>query len=212
MDDKTLSFAEQRDLAIQACMQLIPQVGGALSTLYFGHKQEIRLKRVESCYAELVQEVESLKDRIAPFEEHDRGALVAIIEEFNEKVEREQVGEKVEFLKSYFKNTLMHPVTKNNYDKRRFFLDVLSSMTMLECEVLGILSGKRGVRRVSSIRVGEADTFEIVGAVGRLKGYGFLQSCQTLNTMEKEVRVRDLYEMVHISDFGVEFREFCLKI
>ena len=44
------------------------------------------------------------------FEEHDTEALAAIVEKLNETIEREQVRKKIEYLKAYFKNTLMNPV------------------------------------------------------------------------------------------------------
>lgn len=39
-----------KDIVIEAIIQTIPYVGGALSTLYFGHKQEKRFKRLETFY------------------------------------------------------------------------------------------------------------------------------------------------------------------
>ena len=119
-DDTKLSSTEKRDLVIQAGIQAIPYVGSSLSALYFGAKQERRFKRLETFYQEVAQEVRALKDRIALPEEHDKEALAAIIEELNEKIEREQVREKREFFKAYLKNTLIYPI-KGNYEERRFF-------------------------------------------------------------------------------------------
>lgn len=43
-DENTgLSSTTKRDLAIQSFLDLIPYVGRALSTSYYGYKQEIRL-------------------------------------------------------------------------------------------------------------------------------------------------------------------------
>lgn len=49
-EDEHLSAREKRDLVIQAGIQAIPHVGSALATLYFGRKQELRFKRLETFY------------------------------------------------------------------------------------------------------------------------------------------------------------------
>lgn len=201
-----LSTAEKRDLVIQAGMQYIPYVGSALATLYFGRKQELRFKRLETFYEEVAEEVCDLKDKIAPPEAHDKEALAAILEELNEKIELEQVQKKREFLKAYLKNTLMHPV-KGNYDERHFFLDVLGSMTILECDILVYLFRQAERVKVEGLQRPGVDQYAIVGAIGRLKAYGFLSASQT--AMGGSVDTM-LSEKVKISDFGRRFYEFCL--
>ena len=49
-ENEHLSAIEQRDLVIQAGMQAIPYVGSSLATLYFGRKQDLRFKRLETFY------------------------------------------------------------------------------------------------------------------------------------------------------------------
>ena len=206
--DDHLSATEKRDLVIQAGIQAIPYVGSPLATLYFGRKQELRFKRLETFYKEFAEAVGDLKDRIAPLEAHDREALTAIIEELNEKIEHEQVQEKREFLKTYLQNTLIHPI-KGNYDERRFFLDTLGSMSLLECELLGFLYKKTEPVRVGVLQKPGVDQYAIIGAVGRLKTYGFLVSGQTsINIGGGEDNI--LFEIVKVSDFGRYFCEFCL--
>ena len=208
-EDEHLSTTEKRDLVIQAGMQYIPYVGSALATLYFGRKQELRFKRLETFYKEFAEEFGGLKDKVASLEAHDEGALTAIIEELNEKIEREQVQEKREFLKTYLKNTLIHPV-KGNYDERRFFLDTLASMSLLECELLGFLYNKAEPVAVKAIQKPGVDQYAIVGAIGRLKTYGFLVSGQSgINIGGGEDNI--LLEIVKVSDYGRHFCKFCLR-
>ena len=121
-ENEHLSAMEKRDLVIQAGMQAIPYVGSSLATLYFGRKQELRFKRLQTFYKEVAEEVSDLKDKIASPEAYDKEALTAIIEELNEKIEHEQVQEKREFLKAYLKNTLIHPVKKETMMKGVFSL------------------------------------------------------------------------------------------
>lgn len=208
-NDAKLSSIEKRDLVIQAGIQAIPYVGGSLSALYFGAKQERRFKRLETFYQEAAQEVRALKDRIASPEEHDKEALAAIIEELNEKIEREQVREKREFFKAYLKNTLIYPV-KGNYDERRFFLDTLGLMSLLECDVLGFIYNQSQPLRVGNVQKPGVDQYAIVGAIGRLKSFGFLVSGQASFSIGGDVD-NALNETVKVSDFGRRFCEFCLR-
>jgi len=204
-----LSGTERRDLVIQAGIQAIPYVGGSLAALYFGGKQERRFKRLETFYQEVAQEMQGLKDRLASPEEHDKEALAAIIEELNEKIEGEQVREKREFFKAYLKNTLIHPV-KGNYEERRFFLDILGSMSLPECDVLGFLYNQNQPVRVGNIQKNNVDQYAIVGAIGRLKSFGFLVSSQASFSIGGGVD-NTLYETIRVSDFGRRFCEFCLR-
>jgi len=84
-DTPKLSNNDKRDLVIQAGMQLVPYVGGSLSALYFGAKQEMRFKRLESFYQELAAEIEKMKDGISSIDRQDPAALEAIIESLHQK-------------------------------------------------------------------------------------------------------------------------------
>jgi len=209
-ENKQLSSIEKRDLVIQAGMQAIPYIGGTLATLYFGKKQELRFKRLETFYKEVAEEISDLEDKLAPSEAYDKEALTAIIEELNEKIEREQVQEKREYFKSYLKNTLINPIKQGNYDERRFFLDALGSMSLLECELLGSFNKNTEPTRVGQIRKSGVDQYAIVGAVARVKTYGFLISGQPGISIGGS-QDNSLLETVKISDFGKRFCEFCLK-
>jgi hypothetical protein len=133
--------SNNRDLVVEAGIQMIPYVGSSLATLYFGAKQKRQFERLETFYREVAQDIRALEDRIVSIDEHDEDALVAIIEELNEKIEHEQVSEKRDYLKNYLKNTLINPV-RGNYDERRFFLDTLG----LTCG-----SGEGGARSPQSL-------------------------------------------------------------
>ena len=208
-DDTKLSTTEKRDLVIQAGIQAIPYVGSSLVTLYFEAKRERRFKRLETFYQEVAQEVGALSGRIPSPEEHDKEALAAIIEELNEKIERELVREKREFFKAYFKNTLIYPV-KGNHEERRFFLDTLGSMSLLECEILGSLYNRNQPLIVGNVQKPSVDQYAIVGAIGRLKSFGFLVSGQANFSIGGDVD-NTLNETVKVNRFGRRFCEFCLR-
>jgi hypothetical protein len=190
-------------------MNAIPYVGGSLSAIYFGVKQERRFKRLESFYAQLANEVETMRDQVASVDQQNKVALEAILEELNEKVEVEPTEEKREFFKNYFKNTLRKPVT-TDFDKRKYFLQTLSDMSLLECELLAFISVQPAIISVGSIQKPGANQYAIVGAIGRLKSYGFLMSSQGSFAIGGG-QDNALQEQVQVSEFGKEFREFCLQ-
>jgi len=205
-DNIKMSSKDKRDIVIEAGIQAIPYVGGSIATLYFGWKQEIRFKRLESFYAEFAAEIEKMKDKIKAVNNQNNDALIAIIENLNEKVEKEPLKEKRQFLKNYLRSTLIDPIT-NNFDERRFFLDVLGSMTLLECELLKFINSQQGFIIVGKIELAGIDQYAIVGAVGMLKNYGFLTTAQMMISFGGD---NSLNEQIQVSKFGKKFIEFCL--
>lgn len=204
-----LNSAEKRDLVIQAGIQLIPYIGGPMSSLYFGAKQEKRFKRLETFYQELAEEVEKIKTSVKPVDHHDPEALEAILESLHDKVEAEPTCEKREFFKNYFKNTLKKPVA-GNYDERKFFLESLADMSLLECEILAFVLSKPQQIKVGSISKPNVDQYAIVGVIGRLKSRGFLTAAQgsfAIGTGSDN----SLQELVSVSSYGRSFSEFCLS-
>ena len=213
MSDKkeSLTWNEKRDLVIQASMEAIPYFGGSLSTLYFGTKQETRFKRIELFYAELSHEIEQIKDQIPPFSIHDKEAFTAIIEELNEKIETENLHEKIEYFKRYFKNTLLQPVTIGNYDQRRFFLQTLSTMSLLDCELLtGFFDNCQQPVIIGGITKPGIDQYALIGSIGRLKTFGFIAT-YTVGISFGGKTDNTLKDNAQITNYGKQFCRFCLS-
>lgn len=204
-----LTTSEKRDLVLQAGMQLVPHIGGAMATLYFGSKQEKRFKRLESFYQELAQEIGLIKDSIVSVDQQDPVALEAIMESLHEKVEVEPILEKREFFKNYFKNTLKSPVS-SNYDERKYFLDSLAEMSLLECEILAFIKLQPQQIKVDGISKSGVDQYAIVGTIGHLKSRGFVSATQGSFTTGG-FSDNSLQELVSISSHGTSFCDFCLS-
>lgn len=209
MTDPKLTITDKRDLVIQASMELVPYVGGPLSTLYFGSKQEKRFKRIESFYKEISEEIGHMKESISSLDNQDPEQLEAIIESLHEKIEIEPTKEKRDYLKNYFKNTLKHPVS-GNFDERKYFLETLSNLTLLECELLIFLKTQSSALQVRSIQKPGIDTYAIVGSIGRLKTSGFISAATSSIALGGNAD-NSLNEMVSITTFGNKFIQFCLE-
>ena len=156
-----LSADEKMNLAVQSGLQLLPfGIGGAISSIYFGVKNEKRFKRIERFYSEIAQELKDynknelkeIRDKINLLTHQDKEAFGYILEEFNDKIEQEYASYKINILKKYLKSTLKDPVNEDKFDKRKFFLDVISSMTFLECDNLGFIYNQKDFVNVENIK------------------------------------------------------------
>lgn len=205
---KNLNAKEKVEIAIQAGLQIVPYIGPSLSAAYFGTKQEKRFKRIESFYQEFSSKIEELQLLIPSIEQHNEEKLIALIEELNDKVEREHSEQKREYFKKYLLRTLTTP-TNQNFDERRFFLDALANMSLLECEILVFLHQQKAPVIVGSITKPGVDQYAIIGSIGRLKMYGLLTA--STNTINLGGRDNALEEHVTPSSFGKKFIDYCLE-
>lgn len=199
---------EKRDLIIEAGLQLIPYVGGTLSTLYFGTKQEKRFKRLESFYEEVAEDVERYKITLPGLKENNEEDIISIIEHLNEKIEVESRNEKRDLFKNYFINLLLID-GDINYDQKLYFLNTLDSLNLLDVMVLNLIRENESVL-VRDVTPGPYDIYEIVGSVGRLKNLGFLYA-RTGRISIGSNEDNTMNEIVSISSFGQIFIDFCIK-
>lgn len=208
----TLTRKQKGEIGLQAAIQAIPYIGSSLSTLYFGAKQERRFKRLISFYQEVANELNNVRDEICSIGQHDQEALKAIIETLNEKVEKEHVEEKRKLLKNYLRSTLLRPIT-NNYDERRFFLETLGSMTLLESQILGRLYHHKAEAIFQDLPPEAVDRHALRGTIGRLESYGFALLVPPGTPGDPVLLGKQddyLKQSVRLTDFGRKFCEFCL--
>lgn len=206
--DSKLNWKDKLSLVVETGLQLVPYVGGALSTAYFGTQQEKRFKRLESFYQEFSYFITQNETTLQPIHNHDEEKLVALIEELNEKVERESTVQKRNYFKNFLLNTLSTP-TNENFDERRFFLDTLSNMTLLECEILQVIKQQSEPVMVRNLEKPGTDLYAIVGCIGRLRLYGFIK-LQNTNIMFNGGD-DSLNDSFVVSDFGKRFIEYCIE-
>lgn len=150
-----------------------------------------------------------MEDKLKSLDTFEKDSLVFIFEELFEKVEREVIGKKIEYFQKYFIGTLNNPIREHNFDERRFFLDVLGGMSLLECELLRELYNyeRNQLIQVGDLRREGIDQYAIVGSINRLKSYGFLIAFRPTVFGGSD----ELNEKVELSPFGLKFYEFCIK-
>lgn len=209
-ENEKLTGREKFDIVVEAGLQMIPTIGGPLASAYFGTKNEKRFKRIESFYEEFSRKMQEIDYRFKSIKTHDEDALIAIIERLNEKIELEAIKEKREFYKKYLLHTLTQPTNKSNFDERRFFIDTLADMTLLEIDLLFFLQKENCMINVEAIQKPGVDQSVIVGIVGRLKNYGFIDASQQRMSLGGTYN-NALGQAIIINDFGKRFFGFCLS-
>ncbi|PEI63012.1 hypothetical protein COE81_12335 [Bacillus wiedmannii] len=206
-DDIKLNTKEKFHLGIEACLQLIPTIGGTISTSFYGYQKEKKLKRLEAFYNELAENMEELKlskNTSSP----DMEELLSIIESLNDKVEREHLKEKIDYFKTYFINNISH-TDRISYDNKKFFLDILANMTLIECNSILHLYNQFERVNMDSIISGATSKFQKLGAIHRLQSYGFIEIEEEFQTYFNGKTTREKY--IVITDYGIKFVQFCLK-
>ncbi|WP_339816763.1 hypothetical protein MKZ15_15330 [Paenibacillus sp. FSL R7-0216] len=205
MNDKSGKF----DLALEALVQTIPYVGGPLATLYFGHKQEKRFKRLESFYSELKGVIENITETLPDISTHDPDELSSIIENLHEKIETEHIEQKRNYYKIFYLKNLYSPVKQNNYDKRMLFLNILGTLTPNQIELLIFFVNQQSPVIDRTIGKPGVEQAVMLGHLSQLKLLGLVDS--QLNGIVIGGSGNGINESVQISSLGREFHKFCLS-
>lgn len=200
--------SHNKDTVIEAIVQTIPYIGSPLATLYYGHKQEKRFRRLERFYKELKDEISNTKNNYKEISEHNPDELSAILEELNEKVESEHLELKRQLYKNYFKKTMIWPVN-GNFDERKLFLDILSALTPLQIEIIVVLAKQTSPVQSNSINKPNTEQAIVNGAIAQLKNYGLIDGA--LNSIIIGGSGNSINENLVLNKFGKRFNSFCLS-
>jgi len=193
-NNEKLTPKEKTLVAVESLLQFVPVVGPSLATAYFSHKQEKRLKRLESFYEELVAKLSSVS--LCDYSTHNEEGLINLIDKINIQIETESSKEKIDLFQNYFITLLKSPTTKENYDARFLMLNTLSSISFLEFQVLLSYYNKSKV---------VAPAAYIEGANSHLESLGLLRSTYYAETT---VGMSPVKRAISISDYGEMFIKF----
>ena len=205
MDENKISVKDKLELVVNAGLQAIPYIGGPLSTLYFGYKQEQRFQRVEQTLKEVASELQDCK--LPKIEEHNSEELMSLIDELTDRIEDERIELKRNLYKEYFKNILKTP-TNGNYEERKLFLEVLSRITPLQIELFQFILKNPNVIDVNISKPG-IDISLIKSSILQLENYGLVIA--TLNSITLGGSQSGMPMNLLASEFGKRFNDFCLK-
>ena len=205
MDENKISVKDKLELVVNAGLQAIPYIGGPLSTLYFGYKQEQRFQRVEQTLKEVASELQDCK--LPKIEEHNSEELMSLIDELTDRIEDERIELKRNLYKEYFKNILKTP-TNGNYEERKLFLEVLSRITPLQIELFQFILKNPNVIDANISKPG-IDISLIKSSILQLENYGLVIA--TLNSITLGGSQSGMPMNLIASEFGKRFNEFCLK-
>ncbi len=205
MDENKINAKDKLELVVNAGLQAIPYIGGPLSTLYFGYKQEQRFQRVEQTLKEVASELQNCK--LPKIEEHNSEELMPLIDELTDKIEDERIELKRNLYKEYFKNILKTP-TNGNYEERKLFLEVLSQITPLQIELFQFILKNPNVIDADILKP-DVDISLIKSSILQLENYGLVIA--TLNSITLGGSQSGMPMNLVASEFGKRFNEFCLK-
>ncbi len=205
MDDK----GSKAELALEALVQAIPYVGGPLATLYFGHKQEKRFKRLESFYKEIKEEITRLGIKIPDISSHDPDELASIMEKIHDRIESEHLQIKREVYKMYYIKTLLNPIKSENYDERVLFLFTLERLTEIQMQIFLFIVSQSGPVIDKNINKNGTSPALVQGAIAQLKILGLIDS--KLHGIVFGGSGNAMNEEISLSDFGRNFHNFCMR-
>lgn len=193
------------ELAINAGLQLIPYVGSPIAALYYGAKQEKRFERIEQTMKEIKDELEGVK--LVNFEEHNKDELLSLIDEWTDNIENEHLEEKRKLYKRYFEKMLITP-TNGNYEERKYFLDILKSITPLQVELLIFLFDNPNVLDTQISKPG-TDNIMIKSAIIQLQNHGLIEA--KLNSIIITDYSSSMPSFLNVSELGKRFKDFCIE-
>ncbi|WP_152995547.1 MULTISPECIES: hypothetical protein [Exiguobacterium] len=199
------------DVVLEAGLQLVPFAGGSLATLYFGSKQAKQFNRIEHFYKEFAEKVNALESEPTSLNEQQQEELTDLIDDVNEKVEREASEKKRKYLQNFLLHSLNTP-TAQDFDTKKFFLDALGTCNELDLEILASLSRNLPDQFmvVGSITKPGVEQYAIVGSIGRLKNLGFIYAITQGMTFGGNTD-NSLSDAVTITPFGKQFVNYCLS-
>ncbi|WP_026826481.1 MULTISPECIES: hypothetical protein [Exiguobacterium] len=192
---------------LESAVQMIPIVGGPIATLVFGSLRDIQARRLEDFLHQISAEINQVKIQFVDFSLHDEDKLAALLEDLFEKVSKEPLKEKLHFFKLYFFNMLLTP-TDTNYDERRYFLQCLENMNLMDCRAVLHLNEFKEPVSSYDLNIDGISQYKLTGSLNRLKHYGFVTTSSkgmTFGTTNKE-----LDGDVEVNSYGKDFIDFCL--
>ena len=125
----------------------------------------------------------------------------------NTQIESEQALSKRELYKTYFKSTLVSPV-KDNFDRRKLYLDILKTLTPLMIKIFNLLVKHKKPIKTSHVVLSGIEPALVFGSIKQLVIHGLFNS--QLDSISFGSNGGQMDEIISVSEFGMQFHEFCI--
>ncbi len=192
-----------KDIIIETGLNLIPYIGGALASSYYGPILEKRLKRLESFYRDVSKQIKGENIVLNFINENKKEELLTLIEDLNDRVETETQEEKIKLFKLYLISSLEQKI-ETNFDEQKTFLAVLDSMSIIECEILSTILNSTEERQINDYIQKYSEPYSAYGAINRLISYGFLET-KRVNYAMNGAFDENLLSAISLSNYGKKF-------
>ena len=169
-----LTARERADIVIEAGINLIPKVGGTLATIYFGAKNEKRLKRLEDFYRELDNHLKEIDASLPePTQGINRDQLTGIIESINDQMETARAQNKRDLFCRLYSTCLLN-INNLSWNREEFYEETLSELDTNEIRILIWLANKEENSSTDNIKVEGMEQALVDGYLTRLTDLGLL--------------------------------------
>ncbi|MGO2892601.1 hypothetical protein [Enterococcus devriesei] len=197
MDDE-LNAKDYIDAGVRTLMSSVPYVGDGLVEIFYGFSAQREMKRFRSFYEKLIPIIMEAENLELDTENQDQ--LVSIIETIHEEIRKLSFERKQSYFVNAYAN-LLNQRKRINFDEEEYFIEVLSSMTIVEIDFL--VRHQKDCHSKKSFSVRNEGTLD-KGVANRLRDYGFLEEyTDAYNSGAK-------YFGFSFSDLGVAFSKFIL--
>lgn len=203
-EEPKLNAKDYLNLAVEAGIGSIPYLGSTLQTLYFGSKNEIRLKRLEQFYSDLVKQLENIKNEIPQIENKDRerSQLLGIIESINDEIETAKAQRKKDYYRNLFKNCILK-INNDNWDEEEYFVEVLKQLNAVDLQVVEFLNKNKSRDFIGDINSTSIPQELLDGSLIKLTNLGLAQQSIGSIVLGGAQGKQNLF--YRISTLGLEF-------
>lgn len=130
-----------------------------------------------------------------------------------DKIGKESRELKISILKNILFNELVSKTISENYDRRREFLRIADELSILQIYIIRYLLDSKKmitIKEISEIDLFKCvDSYELLGAITRLKGYGFIFSTQGEDWFQLNgTKDINFEELVTLTSYAFEFVKY----
>ena len=204
-----LTIKEDAMLLAEGLIGVLPCGIGTISSLFFNHQREVRMKRIEHFMNDIVNRFRNGEFIIASNLIENKEAFMALFEDVVDRTQKQQMEGKREYLKNYFISLLGDE--NLNYDRSMTFLRILDELTYLEAGLLKSLYERKGdLTYPHDICMNPENDYEIIAAFYHLQNNGLIISATQGYNMIGDGTPTIISNNIELSNLGSDFVEYLI--